>query len=92
MVLTAALALIGAAALPAQPPRLRAGNASMSVGANVVRHPPEPAIAIRSGAVTVSNVEGVTVGVEGGTARRIGAATVVITAEAAGPMTITLTY
>lgn len=92
MVLTAALALIGAAALPvAQPERVRAGNA-MSVGATVVHPAPEPAIAIRRGAVTVSNVEGVAVAAEGGTALRTGAGTVVITAEAAGLMTITLTY
>jgi len=91
MVLTAALALIGVAALPAQPSRVRTDNA-MSVGATVVHPAREPAIAIQRGAVTVSNVEGVTVGVEGGTARRTAAGTVVITAEAAGLMTITLTY
>jgi len=89
MVLTAALALIGAAALP---PPVRTGTAAMSVGATVVRPQPGPAIAIRRGAVTVSNVEGVAVGVEGGMARRTGAGTVLITAAAAGRVTITLIY
>ncbi|HYI64077.1 MAG TPA: hypothetical protein VEW71_04255 [Allosphingosinicella sp.] len=92
MILTAALALIGAAAVPAQPAPVRTGTAAMSVGATVVRPQPGPAIAILRGGVTLSNVDGVAVGVEGGIARRTGAGTVVITAAAAGPMIITLIY
>ncbi len=92
MIMTALMVL--AAAPPAQAPPARAASEAMSVGAIVVPEAPapRPVVAVERGAIVVRNVEGVAVSAAGGSVRRTGAATIVVAAGGAGPVTVTLTY
>jgi hypothetical protein len=93
MVVTGFMALAAAAAATqAQPMPTRAASASLSVGATVVRPEPQPVVAVRRGAVTVSNAGGVIVSAEGGIARRLDGGTILVTPLAGGAMRVTFTY
>jgi hypothetical protein len=67
-------------------------SASLSVGATVVRPPPEPRIAIERGAVVVRGAGEVAVGIEGGALRPGPRGTLIIVPAAAGPVRLTLSY
>jgi len=92
MIVAGLMAFAAAAALQAQPLSVRTSAASLSVGATVIRHEPQPAVAVRSGAIIVSNAGGVTVSADGGTARRLDGETILVTPGGAGPVTLTVTY
>ncbi|MEA3029521.1 MAG: hypothetical protein QOG13_846 [Sphingomonadales bacterium] len=90
--IAAGLILFAAAALPAQPAPLGTSSASLGVGATVIRPEPLPLVSVQGNAVTVRNAGSVAVSAEGGTARRLGDGTILVTPGAAGRMTLTLTY
>lgn len=92
MVVTAFLAFAATAAPQAQPASPRTGTAAIGVGAIVIRPAPQPVLAVRRGAVTISNAGSAIVSAEGGTARRLDGGTILVTPGAAGAMTITITY
>jgi hypothetical protein len=82
------MALLGLLAIAAA---VQSASTTLSVGATVVR-PERPQIAIAQGRVVVGAVHDALVTVEGGTARRTSAGTLLIAPAGAGPIRIVFTY
>jgi hypothetical protein len=90
--IAAGLIAFAAAAIPAQPASFGASSASLAVGATVIRPEPQPIVTVQGGAATVRSAGRVAVSAEGGIVRRLGDGTILVTPDAAGRVTLTLSY
>jgi hypothetical protein len=82
------MTLLGPLAIAAA---VQSPGVTLSVGATVVR-PQPPRIAIAHGRVAVRAVDDALITVEGGSARRTGAGTLLIAPAGSGPVRIVFTY